>query len=260
MTSLDNTIQNVLLQQDVELAQAMSQLNQDPTKLNTFISARKSELYDAVTGQHSDNFQKVYGDLTRASDITKNILYYHTRNKDLDGLQKAVFDKTKSEADAAMFDSQNAKRQFEVNEWTQSNKGDTLFFMQGLFIVLTFTAPLLFMTRIGWIPPATFYGISFILVVALVLTLTVRLIYTRDLRDNRFWNRRRFAQMGGPATPPTCESVQEIYSRGLQAAQDYAGQAQAVAETITPESWGPGTFITILGKTYGQPPVTTPSS
>jgi hypothetical protein len=230
MTSLDSTINNVLVQQDVELAQAIQKLQSDPGKLSEFVSARKAELYDTVTKEHSDNFQKVYGDLGRSSDVVKNILYYHTRNKDLDGLQKAIFDKAKSEADAATFDSQSAKRQFEINEWTASNKGDTLFFLQLLFITLTITAPLLYMSRIGWIPNSVFYGLTTLLTVALVLTLAVRIIYTKDVRDNRFWNRRRFAQMGGPPTPPTCESIQEISSRGLGTARDLAGQAGSLGE------------------------------
>jgi len=230
MTSLDNTINNVLVQQDVELAQAIQKLQSDPAKLSEFVSARKAELYNTVTKEHSDNFQKVYGDLGRSSDVVKNILYYHTRNKDLDGLQKSIFDKAKSEADAATFDSQNAKRQFEINEWTASNKSDTLFFLQLLFITLTITAPLLYLSRIGLIPNSVFYGLTMLLTVALVLTLTVRIIYTKDVRDNRFWNRRRFAQMGGPPTPPTCEAIQEISSRGLGAARDLAGQAGSLGE------------------------------
>lgn len=230
MSSLENTINNVLVQQDVELTQAVQKLQSDPAKLSEFVTARKAELYDTVTKEHSDNFQKVYGDFGRSSDVVKNILYYHTRNKDLDGLQKAIFDKAKSEADAATFDSQNAKRQFEINEWTASNKSDTLFFLQLLFITLTITAPLLYLSRIGLVPNSVFYGLTLLLTIALVLTLTVRIIYTKDVRDNRFWNRRRFAQMGGPPTPPTCEAIQEISSRGLSAARDLAGQAESLGE------------------------------
>ena len=228
MTSLDTTINNVLVQQDVELAQAMQQLSSDPSKLSQFVSARKGELYNTVTKEHSDNFQKVYGDLTRSSDVVKNILYYQTRNKDLDELQRSIFDKAKNEADAATFNSQNAKRQYEINEWTASNKADTLFFLQLLFITLTLTAPLLYLSRIGWVPSSVFYGLMTLITLALVLTLAVRLIYTQDVRDNRFWNRRRFAQMGGPPTPPTCEAIEEITSRSLGGLKDLTSQAQTV--------------------------------
>ena len=207
--------EDILRLQDVQLANAMSGLNNDPAKLNSFITQRKSDVYDSVTKEHSDNFQKVYGDLTRASDSTSNILYYHTRNKDLDNVQQAVFDRAKSEADAVTYDSQVAKRQTEINEWTSNNKLDTLFFLQILLMALTVSVPLIYLNKAGLIPSSTYYGINFLIIMAVVLTLIVRVQYTNKIRDNRFWNRRRFANMGGPPTL-SCESLES----SLDSAQD----------------------------------------
>lgn len=216
--SLQQNIQNVLQLQDTQLANAMNNLRQDPAKLADFVAARKGELYNTVAKEHSDNFQKVFGDLQRSSDTTKNILYYHVRNKDLDNVQQAVYGRAKKEADAATFDSQNAKRQFEMNEWTAANKQDTLFFLQLVFISLTIIAPLLFLQRAGLLPTSVFYGISTLLIIALVLTVAVRAQYTEKTRDNRYWNRRRFQQMGGPPVIPVCPDVtgaaQSIYAQG----------------------------------------------
>ncbi len=211
--SLDRDIQNVLRLQDVELANAMNTLRADPSKLSQFITDRKSELYNTVTKEHSDNFQKVFGDLQRASDTTKNILYYHVRNKDLDSLQESTFNKVKTTADAASINSQNAKRQVEMNEWSAENKRDTLFVLQLMFIVLTVTAPLLYFQRMGALPSTVFYGIVGLLVVAVVLTIAVRAQYTEYGRDNRFWNRRRFAKMGGPPVTPTCDETKGLEQR-----------------------------------------------
>jgi hypothetical protein len=230
--SLEQSIQDSLRLQDIELANAMGALRGDPAKLATFISERKAALYDTVTKEHSDNFQKVYTDLIQAGDTVKNITYYHVRNKDLDNTQQSVVDKARNEADAATYDSQIAKRQFEINEWTVGNKRDTLFFMQLLFIGLTITAPLLYLTRIGVVPMSVFSTISFIILVALVLTFVVRYQYTDQTRDLRFWNRRRFAQMGGPPTPPTCEAVQGLFSSSVAAAQDMVEQATAAGTSL----------------------------
>jgi hypothetical protein len=52
---------------------------------------------------------------------------------------------------------------------------------------------------------------------AIALTFAVRYQYTDRTRDLRFWNRRRFAQMGGPPTPPTCESVQGLAQQSIAA-------------------------------------------
>jgi len=73
--SLEQNIKQTLDLQDIELANAISGLKGDSAKLSEFVSARKGALYNTVTREHSDNFQKVYGDLQRASDTTKNIMY-----------------------------------------------------------------------------------------------------------------------------------------------------------------------------------------
>lgn len=208
--SLGADIQDVLSLQDVALLQSITSLKSDPAKLNEFINTRKADLYNTVTKEHSDTFQKYFGDLQSASDTTKNILYYQVRNKDLDRIQSAVVEQTKQAADAATFDNQTAQRQMQATEWSVGSKQDTLFILQLVFIGLTLTAPLLFMTRAGMMPMSVFSGVSFLILLAIVLTIAVRAIYTEKVRDNRFWNRRRFAGMEGPPVIPTCESAQGL--------------------------------------------------
>lgn len=232
--SLDKNISDVLQAQDVELANALTQLKNDPAKLADFMAKRKADLYGTVSKEHSDSFAKVFGDLQRASDVTKNILYYHVRNKDLDNLQDAVFNRVKAEADNATYDSQTAKRQFEANEWTSGNKSDTLFFFQLLFIGLTLIAPLLYMNRAYMIPTSVFYGVTGLVMIALILTVVVRAQYTEKTRDQTFWNRRRFQRMGGPPTPPTCEAIQGIFERGV----GYAAQAVEDVKSVNPDTVG----------------------
>jgi hypothetical protein len=230
--SLEKNIQDVLQLQDVQLANAMNALKSDGAKLADFLTARKATVYNTVTNEHSDNFEKTYNDYVRASEGTKNILYYHTRNKDLDRLQQEVFARAKGEADAAQFDSQTAKRQFEVNEWTANNKMDTLFVFQLIFITLTVTAPLLYLSKTGVIPSSLTYLLFSLLCIAIILTLVVRIQYNTQARSNRFWNRRRFAQMGGPPTLPTCEAIRELegdikkkYSEYKTKAQDFYNES-----------------------------------
>jgi hypothetical protein len=216
--SLSDNINSVLQLQDVELANAMNDLKGDGAKLTSFIGARKSELYNTVSTEHSDSFQKVFGDLQRATDTTKNTLYYNVRNKDLNNLQKVILDRASAEAENASHDSQVAKRQFEINEWTSGNKMDTLFFFQILFIYLTVFAPLLYMKNVGFIPSSVFYGTISLLTFAVIMTVVVRSQYTEKTRDYRFWNRRRFAQMGGPPVLPSCPAISgmasDLYNKG----------------------------------------------
>jgi hypothetical protein len=205
--SLEGNIRDTLQLQDIELANAMNDLRSNGEKLNKFISDRKSELYNTVSAEHSDSFQKVYGDFQRANDTTKNILYYHVRNKDLDKIQSDIVNQAAAEADNARYDNENSRRQFEINEWTVGNKMDTLFFLQLLFIYLTLVGPMIYGMNAGFIPSPVFYGVTGIFSIAVGLTLLVRYQYTSKTRDNRYWNRRRFAQMGGPPVLPTCPAV-----------------------------------------------------
>jgi hypothetical protein len=238
--SLAQNITNVFTLQNTQLANDLNAVRQDPSKLAQFVAQRKGDLYTTVTQEHSDNFQKTFGDLQRSSDTTKNILYYHVRNKDLDSVQQAVYGRAKQEADAVSFNNQNAKRQFEMNEWTANNKQDTLFILQLTFISLTILAPMLFLQRLGLIPTSVFYGISSLLIIALILTVAVRAQYTEKSRDNRYWNRRRFQQMGGPQITPVCPdataatqnliaSGQTAIERGLEMGSDFKTRFETAA-------------------------------
>lgn len=206
---MDDRVNQILALQDVQLVNAISDMKRsgNGAQLSEYTSKRKQELFDRVAKEHSDTFEKTYGDMVRAQNTTNNIMYYYIRNKDLDNLQQAVFQRAKGEADAAQFDNQTSKRQYEVNQWTAGNKQDTLFFLQLAFISFTLMAPLAYLVKVNAIPSSLYVGISSLLGVALILTLIVRMRYTNRDRDQTFWNRRRFATMGGPPAAPSCEAV-----------------------------------------------------
>lgn len=223
--AIDTAISNAISTQDLELAQAITDLKGDPAALAAFVTGRKSELYNAVTLEHSDTFKKVYGDYQRASDTNNNILYYYIRNNDLNTLQGNLVTNAENTASAAQHDSHLAKRQYEINEWTGSNKADTLFVFQMILIALSVSAPLLYLQRKGILPMSVFIGITALLFIAILCTIIVRAQYTNVTRDTRFWNRRRFPGMGGPPVAPTCQAV----VTGLNSA---ANTASTVAENI----------------------------
>jgi len=136
-----------------------------------------------------------------------------------------LYNQLKSQSDALNVTNKNAQRQYEINEWTSNNKLDTLFFYQLLLITLTITAPLLYLNKNGLLPSTAFYGVVGMLGIAVVLTLLIRYQYTNGARDLRYWNRRRFAQMGGPPTPITCESI-------MAQAEEVGGVYSKVSDTV----------------------------
>jgi len=119
----------------------------------------------------------------------------------------SLYDRLKGDTDRLKSNNSSTQRQYEINEWTSNNKLDTLFFYQLLLITLTITAPLLYLQKRGIIPSTVFYGVVGVFGIAVVLTLLVRLQYTNGQRDLRFWNRRRFATMGGPPTAVSCDAI-----------------------------------------------------
>lgn len=227
----DSSMAQISQLQDVQLMNALSDLKNNPAKLNDYISAQKSDLYSRISAEHSDTFQKVFGDATRASNTANNILYYYVRNKDLDLLQQSVLSKSKNDVDAATYDAQTAKRQFEINEWTVGNKQDTLFFLQLTLISFAFLAVLLYLRRIGFVPTAVFTGVSSLLGIAMILTLIVRVQYTNKTRDNKFWNRRRFERMGGPPAAPNCEAISGMVNDAVQYTESVGQKAQSLGES-----------------------------
>jgi hypothetical protein len=216
--------QQILNLQEVDLMNSLSGLS--GAQLSDFINSRKGDLQNRVMAEHSDTFQKVYGDMIRSSDTTNNIMYYYVRNKDLDNLQGAMLTKSTQEADAATFDNQTAKRQFEVNEWTKGNKQDTLFFLQLLLVTFTLMICMLFLYRIQIIPSIVYVGVTSAIGVAVLLTLIVRARYTATYRDNKYWNRRRFAAMGGPPTTVNCPAVEAAYDTAATNVNSYGTSLQ----------------------------------
>lgn len=218
---LTDDIDTILKLQDVQLSNAMNKIKNNPTALNNYIASRKGELYSSITNEHSDTFAKVFGDLQRASDTTNNIMYYSVRNKDLDRLQEIMLKRQMGEAENAAYDNQISKRQFQINQWTNGNKMDTLFFLQLLFIYLTLTAPMVYLKNLELLPSSVFYGVMGLLTFALVMTIVVRAQYTNKTRDQHLWNRRRFASMGGPPTAITCPAVTGAIDDSIKYLKEY---------------------------------------
>jgi hypothetical protein len=233
--SLYSDINDTLSLQDIVKATAISDLRNNPADLQAYINSNTTALYNVVASEHSDTFQKSFTDLQRSTNTAKNIMYYNSRNKDLNKVQGMVLDRASSAAADATYDSQVARRQFQINQWTNENKMDTLFFMQLLFIFLTLTVPLLYMKNIGLLPSSVFYGVIFLLTFSLIMTVVVRAQYTNYTRDNRLWNRRKFAQMGGPPNlAVNCPAVEAAIENTGQYSKDYLNSAEKyIADTQT---------------------------
>ena len=206
--------------QDIEMSSAISELKQNPQALQAYLQASQAKLYNDITSAKDESIQKVYGDLQRASDTGNAIYYYYKRNTDLDKIQAQVFDSQKGSADAVIHDRDLAKRQYEINQWSSSNKMDSLFVYSQLFIILCTVSLLVFVGYNGILPPMAIAIISLIVIIIFIFTIVNRSQYTNFLRDGRFWNRRKFPVYNPVPTPNICDAnIAASVESGITAAQ-----------------------------------------
>jgi hypothetical protein len=207
-SNLFNVITDTTTQQSIELATALAQIQASggSNALAQFTQDTRSSLMNTVMHEHSDTAAENIGDLSRSQDSLNNVMYYYARNNDVNNIQSAILDRAKSEAHGAVRDSQLSKRQFEINEWTASNKAETLFMMQLLLIAVTFTIFMLFLNRMGIIPTSVFSLIVSLVFIAFIFTFVIRYQYTNYLRDGRYWNRKNYGSMAAINAPAACPS------------------------------------------------------
>jgi uncharacterized membrane protein len=203
MSQLANTIGSLSDVQSLELAQAIRAIDASGN-LSAFTQQQRQDIINTIVQEHSDTASKNFSDDQRSTDNLNNMLYYYSRSKDVNELQNNVLDTTTQQAQAAVHDGQLAKRQFEINEWSAANKGETVFIMQLLLMAVTFTIFMLFLNRMGALPTPIFIFVTTIIFIAFILTFVIRYQYTAYSRDTRYWNRKRQTPMVDNVLPDSC--------------------------------------------------------
>lgn len=189
----------------------LSALLNNPADLQNALQQAQTNLQDAI--------RTAYGDLNNVENSTKRDL--SDGKKVSDNILKIV----ESEANDITETTNLAKRQSEINQWTYSNKRETLFVYQMLLISITLTTIFTYL----WANSIMGGGLYFMLflIIWLVFSFIVlnRAQYTDKTRDKKFWNRRLFREEAGAKIPtPSCagisdsisdasESINELYSK-----------------------------------------------
>ncbi|NBR60620.1 MAG: hypothetical protein EBT86_03035, partial [Actinobacteria bacterium] len=84
-TQLKSLISQTENSQGLEMAEAIRLLQSgDTATLTNYLEDAQKNIKNEITRSKSDMFQKVYGDLERASSTERAILYYKLRNQDVD--------------------------------------------------------------------------------------------------------------------------------------------------------------------------------
>jgi len=197
----------VVQDQQLERLNFASGLRQDPAGYSAYQQQRIGQIVSDITGRKQSAFQKAQIDLGRYMDMHHNVNFYKTRSSDVDTITGAMLQNNNNLMGNIIHDKDLSKRQFEINEWYNYNKLETLFYLQLVFMCSMAASIVMYLTKRGTVST----GVAVIIYSLLALTVLVvgayRYFFTNDTRDVKLWHRRYFA-----STPPAPKPAKECES------------------------------------------------
>ena len=221
MGNLSSIIDNTHLFQDVELATSIANLKNDPAKFQQFLQDNQSRIFNDITQQKSSTFEKVYGDLRRASESQDAVIMLDKRSHELAAIQQQIYENQAKSAGTITEDKNLAERKYEMNQWSVSNKNDTLFVFSSFFILLSSLIILTYLWRKTIISVQLYSSLSGLFGLIFILIVIYRANFTNIWRNNRYWNRRNFDGKYGKIPVPQCSDI----SQAATNATDMVNQA-----------------------------------
>lgn len=214
--ALDDIIDYTKISQDVELASAFDVLKKDPVRYTQFLQDQQNKVYSEIVKQKDNSFDKVYGDLDRASKVQESILMNQKRTKELANIHKQIAENQQNSASAILNDKQIATRKYEMNEWSVNNKNDTLFVFSSGFIMLSGLLLITALYRIGMISSYLWVALGAPLIIIFILIVLRRAFYTDRLRNKRYWNKQIFPGKTDKVSTLSCEYSENGAQSGMQ--------------------------------------------
>jgi len=224
--SLEKAISTAQIAQDIQLAEAIARLKSNPTELRSWLQSQQDKVYNTIIAQKENTFDKVYGDLNRASKVEESILMHNKRAGELSEMMDNIYQTQATGANAVVNDKQLATRKNEMNEWTVGNKQDTLFVFSSLFIMLSGLLLITGLWRLDMISSYLWVAFAVPLLVIFILILLRRWRYTDVLRNKRYWNKQIFEGKYPKISIPSCAQL--------------TGEAETAASTGTGNNAGVG--------------------
>lgn len=198
-----NAVQNALTSQDLALIATAAQFKFKPIELTNFLQTQHQNVLNSIRAQKDDTHDKLYGDLVRAQDEIRAFHGERTQTAALSSLYDNIYDNQKAYADAVERNNNTYGRKFEMNEWSVNNKRDTLFVYSSLFISLSIFILITVLHKMNIISSSVFYIIAAIVIMVFILILINRAVYTEQVRNKRFWNKKNFPGKYGKIPIPS---------------------------------------------------------
>jgi hypothetical protein len=197
---------------DMELQAYLSSLS--GSQASDFTATNVADAVNSVKALKQQRYNDMYDQLTGADNNITAAAYYVARTEDLKNMASDIDTVAIQQLNTSDINTTLAGRQYEINEWANFNKLDTLFFMQVLFICLTFVSGMLFLKSSNLVSNSLFTLLAFLAAGLAVYSLVTRARKTSVMRDSRYWSKMRFpaqndpfpASSGGASCPSTSGS------------------------------------------------------
>lgn len=205
MASLTDSINNAKTTADFELSSYFSQMSASDKA--DYAGENAMEALNRIKALKQDRFTYLNEDLRGADNNLTSTAYYITRTNDLKNMATDIDSVAAKQLAVSDINAGVTLRQNEINEWANDNKLDTLYFLQVLFISLTFISSLMFLNSKGLIS-SYLLNLCIVLVGAFAaFVLITRARYTNVRRNPRYWNKMRFTKEAGESSDDTCGPV-----------------------------------------------------
>ena len=196
MPDLTSAISTAQQTADMEMTTYLSQL--DDSSRSNYVGQNVGAALDRIKANKSDRFTYLNEDLLGADNNLVSTAYYIARTQDLKQVMGDVDSVAAQQVSTSDINADLIRRQTEINEWANSNKLDTLYFLQILFVCLSFISALMFLKSSGFISPQLLNLFIILTAFLSVFVLITRARFTNVKRNNRYWSKQRF----GPKPPP----------------------------------------------------------
>ncbi len=194
-----------LLFQELERMKFAQNLRKNPGEYNAYVKQRVDQMSGEVLKRKQTAFQKAQIDLGRYMDMDHNANFYKSRTADVDRLLAGIESNNTRLSQSVKYDKDITRRQFEINEWYNYNKLETLFFLQ-LFFISALTGAIVIYLQKNALITQQFASLLYIaLAVIVAATGLYRYFYTTRTRDPRLWHRRYFGDATPPKAPVQCD-------------------------------------------------------
>jgi molybdopterin converting factor small subunit len=200
--NIDTLIEQTKLLGDMELQAYLSSLSEADRR--EFVMENVGETVREVDKNKSSKFNELFDQAIGADNSVVSAAYYVARTRDLNNLARDVDSLAVKHITVSEVNKDLVNRQHEINEWSNSNKLDTLYVIQVLFVCLSLIGILAALFSMGMITKTPFLAISMFLLVIFVIVLIMKWRFTSVIRDEQYWNKMKFKPKPSLTINPQC--------------------------------------------------------